>query len=144
MTGGTVKTEQIAGTPFRFALVGLTCALVHNAIMIGLDRVGMHYAASSVVSFLVVVVLGYGLHVRYTFGVAPVSGAFWRYTLGMAANYPLSLVLLFVLCDLVQLPVAIAAPVATVMLFGWNFVASRWALIRPAAKPAISQPPGPT
>ena len=51
----------------RFLTVGLACALLHNAVMIGGDWLGLHYAASSVVSFAIVVTFGYLLHSGWTF-----------------------------------------------------------------------------
>ncbi|MDZ4843285.1 MAG: GtrA family protein [Hyphomicrobium aestuarii] len=120
---------QSAVTPIRFAIVGLVCAVLHNAIMIGLDHVGVHYVAASLVSFVACVAVGYGLHTSYTFSVTPGLASLWRYTLAMAANLPLSLAILFVMVDVLAWPVAIAAPVATVLLFALNYIASRWALI---------------
>lgn len=118
-------------TPPRYAIVGLACAILHNAIMIGLDRWHVHYAASALVSFVVVVLAGYALHVSFTFRERPSFASLWRYIAGMAANYPLNVALLFLMCDIAGLPMAIAAPAATVLLFGWNFLLSRWAIVRP-------------
>ena len=113
----------------RFFSVGLLCALLHNAIMIGGDRLGLHYVASSFVSFAIVVLVGYGLHSSWTFpGAQPGAMSFVRYTLTMALNLPLSLAGMFVLVDLAGLGVPIAAPAVTVMLAAFNFVGGRWAL----------------
>lgn len=122
-------------TPSRYAIVGLACALLHNVIMIGLDRWHLHYALSALVSFAVVVLVGYALHVSYTFREQTSLASLWRYTVGMATNYPLNVALLFLMCDVAGLPMVIAAPAATVLLFGWNFLLSRWAIVRsvPAA-----------
>jgi putative flippase GtrA len=114
-------------------VVGLACAGLHNAVMIGGDLAGLHYAVSSVLSYLIVVVVGFALHVRYTFGQPARFAAFWRYAVTMAANYPATLLLLFLMCDVAGLPVVVAAPAATVVMFAWNYVASRWAILRPAA-----------
>jgi putative flippase GtrA len=116
--------------PSRFALVGLFCALLHNAIMIGLDRWHVHYALSAVISFAVVALAGYALHVSFTFRERASLASAWRYTAGMAANYPVTVALLFVMCDVAGLPMAIASPLATVAMFGWNYLASRWAIVR--------------
>ena len=118
--------------PTRFAIVGLVCAVTHNAILLAADLWRIHYALSCVISFVVVVALGFALHVRYTFQWPATVAAFWRYCLGMAANYPITLVMFFVLCDVLGWPVAVAAPVSTVCLFGWNYLASRWAIVRNA------------
>lgn len=119
-------------TPTRFAIVGLICAVTHNAIMLGADLWRIHYALSSAISFVVVVALGFALHVAYTFQWPATVAAFWRYCLGMAANYPITLALLFGMCDVLGWPVSVAAPVSTVCLFGWNYLASRWAIVRAA------------
>jgi putative flippase GtrA len=116
--------------PVRFALVGLVCAAAHNVIMIGADRWAVHYVWSCVLSYLLVVVLGFALHVRFTYQQVPTLGSFWRYCVSMAANYPITLALLFVLCDVLGWRVTIAAPTATVLMMVWNFFASRWAIVR--------------
>ena len=113
----------------RALAVGLACALVHNAIMIAGDWVGLHYAVSLVFSFLIVVVLGYRLHSGWTF-TAAVRGrsSFGRYAVVASANYPMSLLGMFVLVDLIGFSVPGASPLLTVLLFGMNFLVNRWAL----------------
>lgn len=129
------------GLPTRFVIVGLVCAAAHNAIMIAADWWQIHYALSSVLSYAIVVVLGFALHVGYTFGQSPSFASFGRYALAMAANYPFTLALLFVMCDLAGWPVAVAAPVATVMMMLWNFLASRWAIVRQPQNTELGVPP---
>jgi putative flippase GtrA len=124
----------------RFAAVGVICAVAHNAIMLGLDRWQVHYALSCALSYVVVVVLGYKLHVHFTFEKVAHGASFWRYAAGMAANYPLTLLLLFAMCDLVGWPVTVAAPVATLAMLAWNFCASRWAIVRTAPSFAATMP----
>ena len=117
----------------RYLLVGIACAVLHNAIMIGGDALGMHYLASSLVSYLVVVLSGYQLHSRFTFGRDRSAGSLMRYAAGMATNYPGSIASMFVLCDLAGFSVALAAPVTTAVLFAWNFATSAWAITGKAA-----------
>jgi putative flippase GtrA len=113
----------------RFFTVGLMCALLHNAIMIGGDWAGLHYVATSFISFAIVVAVGYWLHSGWTFpGAARGRTPFARYALTMAANLPLSIAGMFVLVDLAGLPVPIAAPAVTVLLAAFNFIGGRWAL----------------
>jgi putative flippase GtrA len=115
----------------RFFSVGLMCALLHNAIMIGGDRLGLHYVVSSFVSFAIVVLVGYLLHGSWTFpGAERGVMSLARYTLTMALNLPLSLAGMFLLVDLAGLGVPIAAPAVTVMLAAFNFAGGRWALRR--------------
>lgn len=47
---------------------------------------------------------------------------------------------MFVQCDLIGLPVAIAAPVATAPLPAWNFGATRRAVVRRQRLPEVSLP----
>lgn len=113
----------------RFLGVGLACAVLHNVIMIAGDAAGWHYAASSVVSLVVVTVFGYQLHSRWTFSDAVRSQtSFWRYAVTVSANYPLSLLGLFVFVDLLGVSVPVASLVVTVILLAFNFTANRWAL----------------
>ena len=115
----------------RFFTVGLVCAVTHNAIMIGGDWAGLHYVVSSFISFAVVVMLGFWLHSGWTFPDAQRSRvSFARYAGTIALNLPLSIALMFVFVDLAHLPVVIAAPLVTVLLAAFNFVAGRWALAR--------------
>ena len=117
-------------TSTRFAIVGLVCAAAHNVIVITASLAHFHYAVGCLISYLVVVLLGFMLHLRFTFQETATLAAFWRYAVSMAANYPITLALLFLMCDIAGWPVAMAAPVATVLLVAWNFVAARWAIAR--------------
>jgi putative flippase GtrA len=118
-----------AGDKLRYVVVASVCALVYNGAMIGADIIGLHYAIALAITFVVVVLLGYSLHVRYTFRTSlSVSGLF-RYAVPMAANFPLTLAAMFVLCDLLGLAVAIAAPITTVLMFAMNYVLSKWAIV---------------
>ena len=113
----------------RFFTVGLVCALLHNAIMIGGDWAGLHYVVSSLISFAIVVLVGYWLHSGWTFpGAERGRVTLARYALTMAANLPLSIAGMFVFVDLVGIGVPIAAPTVTVLLAAFNFIAGRWAL----------------
>ena len=113
----------------RFLGVGLACALLHNAVMISGDFAGWHYVVSTSVSLVVVSLFGYVLHTRWTFpSAARGRGPFVRYAFAVSANYPLSLAGMFILVDLIGVPVVTAAPAVTVALFVFNYVANRWAL----------------
>ena len=127
-------------TSARFAVVGLVCAVAHNLIVIAASLAHIHYAIGCLISYVLVVALGFALHVRFTFQETATVPAFWCYAAGMAANYPLTLALLFVLCDLAGWPVAIATPVATVLSVAWNFLAARWAIARRPAAPSLPSP----
>lgn len=123
----------------RFFTVGVACVLLHNAIMIGGDWFGLHYVASSFLSFAIVVCTGYWLHTGWTYRTSVRSGpSFARYVLVAGANLPVALAGMFVLVDLVGLPVVLASPLLTVLLVGMNFAGNRWALrarFNPGARP---------
>lgn len=113
----------------RFLGVGLACALLHNAVMIGGDFAGWHYVVSTSISLVVVTVFGYLLHTRWTFpGATRGRETLVRYAMTVSANYPLSLAGMFILVDLIEVPVVAAAPAVTVALFVFNYTANRWAL----------------
>jgi len=113
----------------RFYGVGLACALLHNAIMIAGDWLGAHYAASSVASYVVVVLFGYWLHTTWTWPRTPRAAmSLARYAFTMGANLPLFVAGMYLFVDLAAVAVPIAAPLVTVILMAFNFVAVRWAL----------------
>jgi putative flippase GtrA len=113
----------------RYLLVGITCAILHNIVMIGGDFFGMHYLVSTVISYVIVVLCGYGLHSTFTFGQDLSLRSLFRYAASMATNYPGSIASMFVLCDLAGFSVAFAAPVTTAILFLWNYAMSSWAIV---------------
>lgn len=121
----------------RFLAVGLACALLHNAIMIAGDWLGLHYAVSSVVSFALVVAFGYGLHSGWTYAGAQRGGtSFTRYALMASGNLPLSIAGMFVFVDFAGISVPLAAPIVTLLLVLFNFAGTRWALrVNRAARP---------
>ena len=113
----------------RFLSVGLACALLHNAIMLGGYWLGLHYAVSSVISFVIVVVFGYWLHSTWSFPDAERGRTpFARYALIASANLPLSLAGMFAFVDVGGVSVPLATPLVTVLLVMFNFLGGRWAL----------------
>lgn len=113
----------------RFVAVGLACALLHNAIMIAGDFLGLHYAISSLISFAIVAAAGYAMHSAWTFpGAERGALSFGRYALSMSANLPLFVAGMYLVVDLAGVSVPLAAPAVTVGLLAFNFVATRWAL----------------
>ena len=125
-------------TALRYLLIGITCAFLYNVILIAGDFVGLHYTVSTVVSFAVVVLWGYVLHSIFTFGRDLSVPALLRYALGMAANLPISLALMFLFCDVGHIAVAVAAPTTTAILLLWNLAASYWAIVvNPAQRKVV-------
>lgn len=115
--------------PGRYVIVGAVCALAHNAIMILGDWAGGHYLPMSAVSFLLVTPLGYWLHCCFTFVERLSFRGFLRFASGVAAGFPITLLVMAILCTGLELEVIIAAPIATVVLFIWNYVSAHWAIL---------------
>ena len=114
----------------RYLAVAVACVILNIVIMIALDSFGIHYVISSAISFVAVVLLGYALHLRITFEAEGARRhSLWRYTAAMAVNYPATIVLLFLLCDLAGFPIVLAVPIATIAMLAFNFFAVRWSLI---------------
>ena len=125
-----MSASTILGHGRRYITVGAVCALTHNVIMISADFAGLHYLAGTLLSFAVVTPLGYFLHCRFTFQRAHSLDGFLRFMAGIAVGYPLSLALMVLFCSGLQLPVIIAAPLATAALFVFNYVSAHWAIVR--------------
>jgi putative flippase GtrA len=117
----------------RYLIVGAVCALLSNAILITFDHFGIHYLVSCFVAFAVTVIIAYGLHTHWTFGAQRSREGLVRYAAAMAVNLPVPVGLLFVLVTLANMRMAIAAPLATIMQTGFNYIVAS-NLIRPQSR----------
>jgi putative flippase GtrA len=115
---------------WRYTLVGAICAVANNLFMIGTDLLGGHYLLGTFIAFLFVTPIAYLLHSWFTFGRPLNARAFARFTVGVATAYPIAACLMVVLCSGLRFPVVLAAPIATVILFVWNFMAAHWTIVR--------------
>lgn len=114
--------------PARYLIVGGACALLNNILVIAFAHMGAGYAKASALAFGPVLAFGYTSHTYFTFQITASLPSFARYALAMLANYPLWVAALFVLCDLLGLPVQIAAPLTTALMFAANYILAKWAL----------------
>jgi putative flippase GtrA len=112
----------------RYTLVGAVCAATYNAIMIFGNWLGGNYVSLSVLAYFAVTPIGYLLHARFTFGVGRSWRDFARFASGIAASFPIYLLVMAGLCSGLHLSIPIAAPMATVAMYIWNYVSSHWAL----------------
>ena len=96
-------------------------------MMIGLDRQGVHYVISQAATATVLLPVGYLLQGRFSFAADHSWKNFLRYSAALLTNYPVAIVTLWLLCDVLALEMAWASPIATVVLFVWNDVTSSWA-----------------
>jgi putative flippase GtrA len=109
--------------------------------MVAVEQAGGHYLIGTVIAFSVVTPAAYMLHSCFTFSEPARWQAFFRFALSIAATYPAVLLMLAVLCSGLGLSVAIAIPIATVILFAWNFVAAHWAILPRVRHPAPQPQP---
>ncbi len=113
----------------RYLVIACFCAASHNVIMIAGDYVGISYAIMTFVSFMLVTPTAYALHTRFTFAERLSAARLLRFVSGTAIGLPLSLLVMAILCTLLKLPVIIAAPIATVVLFGWNYASAHLSIL---------------
>lgn len=112
----------------RYAVVAAFCAALHMAIMIGLDALGVHYVLCQIASAVVLVPIGYWLTSGPVFNAPRSWPSFARYSGAILTNFPLQLALVWLLKGIMGLPMAVVAPVTTVILVLWNYLTSYWAL----------------
>ncbi len=119
--------------PRRYIAVGIACAAIHNAIVIACDALAVHYAIALVISFLVLLPLGYALHSVYTFERDLGPMRFLRFAGGLLTGFPINLALMALLISGLGLGVPIATLLCTGMLFLWNYLSARWAILQDKA-----------
>jgi len=113
----------------RYAVIGALCAALYNVIMIAGDALGVNFVASTTFAFVVNVLVGYVLHCRFTFSEPMSLRGVVRYAAAMLLNLPLSLAGIWLFNGLIRLPMWLASPVVTALLFAWNYVATHWAVV---------------
>jgi putative flippase GtrA len=114
----------------KYAIVGAICASIYNATMIIGAAAHVHYVVSTLVAYVEVVAVGYALHCLFTFSQSFGLASLARYVLVTSINIPVSIALMWLLHDLLRLPMLAASPTLTLMLVLWNYLSSRWAILR--------------
>jgi putative flippase GtrA len=120
----------------RYAQVGLICALINNAIVIGMDRFACPYPLSVTVGSVVSVTVGYLLHAAYTFRARASVAGWLKFGAANVSGFLLSMALMFVMCSLAGLSASLAMPLVTVILFVWNYLVAHLLIAGPSAKRA--------
>lgn len=114
----------------RYLVIGGSCALLNNALLIGGDALGLHYAVTIVAAFILVLPISYIFHARWTF-FAPISlPALWRYVLGSLSGLGLASFTIWLLNVMLGIPMWLAAPLATAKMVIYNFLMTRWSVRR--------------
>ncbi len=116
--------------PSRYAQIGAVCALLTNGIIIGLDRFAIHYIASTLIATVTVTAIGFLLHSAYTYRVPPTIIGFVRFVGATAVGSLITVVVMAGLCDGLGLSATQAIPLATILLFFWNYLMANWAIMR--------------
>jgi putative flippase GtrA len=127
---------QLPREPSRYLVIGAVCALLNNLILIGGDAAGLHYIASIMLTFMMVLPVSYLAHACWTFDVALSWTAFGRFVIGSVSSLFVASLTIWFFFALLGLPMAASAPLATVAMTVYNFAMTRWA-IRRHARPDI-------
>ena len=115
--------------PRRYAIIGMVCAVMNNILLIAGDAAGLHYMVSTMACFVIVTPAAYLLHSAYTFREPRSWAALWRFSAGLAFAVPVFFLVMALLCSGLRLPMIVAAPLATFIMFVWNYVSARWAIV---------------
>jgi putative flippase GtrA len=126
---GAVQRLISAFRMSRYVAVGLFCAAASNLLMIGGDLAGLHYAVSCLICFIVVTPIAYLFHAGYTFQEEPCVRGFGRFALGVLSGIPLWFALMAICVSALHLPMIIASPLVTALIFLWNYAAAHWAIL---------------
>ncbi|MDJ0450430.1 GtrA family protein [Methylocystis sp. JR02] len=125
----------------RFAIVGVTCALLNNALLICFVMLGLMPIGAALATVPPSLMIGYALQAGFVFRERPTWAAFLRYCIAMLSNQPISLALIYVFCHILRLPIYIAGPAMTAMLSLWNLIATRWAIESEGSSPEAPRLP---
>jgi len=125
----TLAMRTAAHEPVRYIAVGGVVAVINNIVLIGGDRLGIAYPALVVLTWFIGGSIAFALHSHVTFRVAPSRVTYAQFMGGVAVGIPLSLALLALLVSWLKLPMWIAAPVATLAMFLFNYLNARTALL---------------
>ena len=115
--------------PIRYVAVGGFCALLNNVLLIGFVEAGFNYLTAIWLACGPMMLVGFALHTSATFNVEPSFRSFLRYSAAILVNYPIWIGSLYVLCDVVALPIYFASFIATGVMFVWNYISAHWALL---------------
>lgn len=86
------------------------------------------YPVALILSFCITTPVGYLIHSIFTFEKARSWLRLQRFLLAAIMGFMGSIMLMVLLCTGLRVPVIVATPVATVLLFLWNFTSARWAI----------------
>jgi hypothetical protein len=113
----------------RYIAAALLSAVLGNAILIGGDALGIWYAGLVLVSWFVTGTLAYTLHAIFTFQAGMAVGSWLRFMAGNALSVP-AWMLVVGFGKTMGWPMALCAPLATIVMFAYNYINARLAILR--------------
>ena len=114
---------------YRYIAVALISAVIGNAILIGGDAAKIAYPLLVLVSWFVTGTLAYALHAMFTFQAGLAAGSWLRFMAGNALSVPAWMVVVG-FGKMMGWPMAVSAPVATLVMFAYNYINARLAILR--------------
>ena len=113
----------------RYLAIGGSVAALNNVVLIGGDRLGISYPVLVLLTWVIGGSVAFALHSHITFRSAPSWASFLQFMGGVAIGIPLSLLFLALCVTWLKLPMWIAAPLATVAMFLYNYLNARTAIL---------------
>jgi putative flippase GtrA len=113
----------------RYTIVGATVAVLNNVVLIGGDRLGIAYPVLVAMAWALGGTLAYGLHARWTFRQGLGRSAYARFMAGAAVGVPLAMAAVWLFFQALRWPMAVAAPAATLVMFAYNYLSARLAIL---------------
>jgi putative flippase GtrA len=132
-----LKLPSAFHEPSRYVVVGGLCAVLNNVILIGGDLAGLHYAVSILLTFVLVLPAAYLAHALWTFRTPASWQAFGRFIGGSVSSLVVASFAVWLFRGVLQLPMFISAPLATVVMTIYNYAMAKWAV---AHRPANGRP----
>lgn len=108
-------------------IISGVCALLTQVIVFMGEWFGFNYIGVFVFSFLVVVVVGYGL-LCFLHETRVTATGFTKYFIGMSMNFPVSLFVMYVCVDLLGLHPLYGSTSGMVILFLYNYQVGKWSI----------------
>ena len=118
----------LAGRTARYTIIGGICAVLNNILIIGGAFFGVNYVVMSFIAFPLVTTFAYLMHTKFTFKEPRSVYGLLRFSSGVAMGFPLFIVLMAAFCSGLRMPVVVAAPLSTVLLYVWNFALAHWTI----------------
>jgi putative flippase GtrA len=115
-------------TKLRYGIIAGICFVLGATLIPFFSWLGMHYSIATLIAFMVVALIGFALHSQWTFKVERSVAGLARYTGAMLLNLPLTVIFIGIAHDGFGVPVLYAAPLSSILLFVWNYIAVEWAV----------------